>query len=859
MANYNVNITITGKDSASPAIGNVNSALSTLAGVAGGMALYNALRQTADGVMTIAKSSVGAAASMQTFRLSIETLAAREAVRKGLAENVTEALKEIGPAADDITEKLKNLSLVSPFTFQTIQDTFRTQMAFGQTADMSIKLTSAIMDTAAALGLSGEATDRLAYNFAQINSVGKLMAVDLRQLRMVGLDLADVMESQLNMSIEEVNAALETGKLTMKDVSEAFINYSEVNFAGAAQRLSLTAQGIQSSFEDLFYFLSTDLLGDALQTVTSYLQDFFFTARDLQASGYFAALGDEVDANVKRIMAVLEDMLGAKGPEEVIKKIGDAVVTASGKIADTLEWWNSLNDDVKSLIEHGVLFVALAPALVGAFSTLQTVVAASSTIMAFLSANAATATAIMGPLAIAVVGATQAWAKYKQIVENTKAGVNDATQGWQDFFDTMVENGDTPTEILDAYKKKQDEVNKVVADAPFYLKAYIRGKMDDIDTTTMLRVAITATSDSYAEYKQAMIDAGVGAGFLTEEQYNNIKNSHDLGLELDQTGINLDNYTEQEQAAANAAAELAAKQDLYKQGLDELKYIMSGAVTNEFTSYNQKVQDAKDKLAEVNAKIDELEGKWYLTPDQQTQLDDLKQQQSDLTGSFDTMATEHEKATARIIFDIMQTKLAMTDLDPLLQLQALEEFASQTGLVDVATAELNTATNALASQTNEQNIGNLSNAMRILYKAIEDGHISADEMNLALDVLNGKKIYTEFFETHNITYIPQYQMSSPGGRGSQLVVAPETSDATLLASSQALGGDYLVTRPTLFVAGDNGDERVTFTPQNGIGEDMNDGGNTFITMINRDRSSAALAMAYVDLARNKKLNHEIGR
>jgi hypothetical protein len=35
----------------------------------------------------------------------------------------------------------------------------------------------------------------------------------------------------------------------------------------------------------------------------------------------------------------------------------------------------------------------------------------------------------------------------------------------------------------------------------------------------------------------------------------------------------------------------------------------------------------------------------------------------------------------------------------------------------------------------------------------------------------------------------------------------------------AAGGDFLVTQPTLFLAGEAGPERATFTPQGGIGGD----------------------------------------
>ena len=46
-----------------------------------------------------------------------------------------------------------------------------------------------------------------------------------------------------------------------------------------------------------------------------------------------------------------------------------------------------------------------------------------------------------------------------------------------------------------------------------------------------------------------------------------------------------------------------------------------------------------------------------------------------------------------------------------------------------------------------------------------------------------------------------------------------TPNTSLPAVPMAAGGDFLVTQPTLFLAGEAGPERATFTPQGGIGGD----------------------------------------
>uniref|UniRef100_A0A6M3KPM1 Putative tail protein n=2 Tax=viral metagenome TaxID=1070528 RepID=A0A6M3KPM1_9ZZZZ len=214
--------------------------------------------------------------------------------------DIGEAMGLAAPKAAELLDKIRDLSLVSPFEYQTVVNTMRLQMAFGATADEAVPLTKALLDTAAGLGLSGEAADRLAYNFGQIRSVGQIMGVDMRQLRMVGLDLADVFRSQLGMSVEEVNKKLKQGKLTMEDVSNAFVQYAEENFGGASERMSKTFQGLKSSFKDLFFFAGADLLTPALEKVTEWLGGIFDKARGIIEDGSLKKagdiLGDIVDA-----------------------------------------------------------------------------------------------------------------------------------------------------------------------------------------------------------------------------------------------------------------------------------------------------------------------------------------------------------------------------------------------------------------------------------------------------------------------------------------------------------------------------------------------------------------------------------
>lgn len=204
-----------------------------------------------------------------------------------------DALTGAGPKAEELKNKLRDLSLISPFEFEMLANVMRANLAFGATTENVIPLTKAITDMGAGLGLTGEQFDRMSYNLAQALLAGDLTMQNLRQLRMVGLDLAEVFESELGMSIKEVDAALKSGKLTMEDVSASFMNYVENNFGGAAERLSKTWGGLQSSFADLKFFAGIDILGPGLEVLTEALGGLFDKGRELLEGGTFKKIGEE--------------------------------------------------------------------------------------------------------------------------------------------------------------------------------------------------------------------------------------------------------------------------------------------------------------------------------------------------------------------------------------------------------------------------------------------------------------------------------------------------------------------------------------------------------------------------------------
>jgi len=236
-----------------------------------------------------------------------------------------EALAQAAPKAQELLNYLRDLALVSPYTFPEVVDAMRFTMAMGASLEMAKRLTGAMITTASALGLNNEQFYRLYYNLAQAIQAGDLTAMNLRQLRNVGLDLSEVLQDRLGMSIEQVRDALKSGKLTAKDVGEAFIGYANTYFAGAAKRMAYSFTGLRSNFKDLLFFIGADMLGVAVDKASKWLGGLFDVLRGMVEEGYFKRLGEEIGNWLNPILERLTGLLQTlktEGIEGVLKKLG---------------------------------------------------------------------------------------------------------------------------------------------------------------------------------------------------------------------------------------------------------------------------------------------------------------------------------------------------------------------------------------------------------------------------------------------------------------------------------------------------------------------------------------------------------
>lgn len=264
--------------------------------------------------------------AIQDLELSLESLIAKEYINSGAAADMNEALTMTAYPVDELMVKIKELSIASPFEYKDVVGTLQMSMAFGQTAETAVQLTEAITNIGSVNKSIPGILQRLTYNFSQMNMVGKVSGRDIKDLAMIGLDLNKVIKDNLNMSVEELNSKLATGEMTMDAVNQAFIEFAKANYGGAAERAARTLGGLASTFNDIFFFLASDLFKPVVDRLTIALGSLLDMFMDFIGSGALQIVGAGFDVIAEEALKVISSLRGVGTTLYEVNEDGQEVV-----------------------------------------------------------------------------------------------------------------------------------------------------------------------------------------------------------------------------------------------------------------------------------------------------------------------------------------------------------------------------------------------------------------------------------------------------------------------------------------------------------------------------------------------------
>jgi len=269
-----------------------------------------------------------------------------------------------------------------------------------------------------------------------------------------------------------------------------------------------------------------------------------------------------------------------------------------------------------------------------------------------------------------------------------------------------------------------------------YNKEIIRSGLLTGDITKYTYDAAAALRDQYSSAELAQqgyieMDDGIyklnrDVRIFTEESLSALQRGMiDQASSTDEGARALKRYTQAGGELEGSLGDLTSKTKTFADMLGDvdtrlgiLKDIMGGAVGKE-------LQDFKEAQEANRAKAAELKEELAKVPEGTARWGEIKGQLDELNGEFAKNASEHEKATGRILFDIAAQQLAMDGLTKT-EVFALRSLAVEWGLMDEATA--NAVQNTLGAVLQLSEDQSLPNFRKNMSDAREEALRFGDEL-----------------------------------------------------------------------------------------------------------------------------------
>lgn len=148
--------------------------------------------------------------------------------------------------AKKLIQELDTFSLATPFQPKEIQQSAKTLLGFGRSAEVVLKDMELLGNASAATGADLQS---LAVVYGQVAGLGKLQGGDALQFVNQGLPIYKLLEDSLGKSTKELKVLQGQGKITFADLNEAFRKASAAGgrFEGALVKQSKTLAGLKST------------------------------------------------------------------------------------------------------------------------------------------------------------------------------------------------------------------------------------------------------------------------------------------------------------------------------------------------------------------------------------------------------------------------------------------------------------------------------------------------------------------------------------------------------------------------------------------------------------------------------------
>jgi tape measure domain-containing protein len=279
------------------------------------------LASTKSNVKTLAKFVTAGAVSIGVFL--------NEAGKFEQTSIAFETMLGSAEEAQALLQEMADFAAKTPFTLPGVESAAKQLLAVGIESDKMIGTLKALGDVSAGLSVP---LSRLALNFGQVKTQGKLTGRELRDFAIAGVPLADELAKQLNVSKAEVADLVSAGKIGFPEVEKAFISMTSEGgrFFDLMDKQSKSFFGIMSNILDVLILQAREIGKGLLPQAKALAKEFLAFLelnRDLiktRAVKFFKEVGKAIILTVKAVGAILSavfDITEAFGGLEKVVKL----------------------------------------------------------------------------------------------------------------------------------------------------------------------------------------------------------------------------------------------------------------------------------------------------------------------------------------------------------------------------------------------------------------------------------------------------------------------------------------------------------------------------------------------------------
>lgn len=319
-------------------VSSIGNALGNIAQIAMGIITAQVFNRIADGIGTMAQTAFEAATSFQMLRVRLQGLVAKDMRASDSTLTMADSLQQAKQGAQELFSWISVLSIKTPFTRDSLSNALSMSMAYGLNVDEAKKLTVAVGDFVAGMGLEQDKMQQVITALGRMQGTGRATGEMIAMLRDASVninDIFDIMATNTGKTTEELKKMQEQGILPASDFLQAFIDLSSKDFGGSMERMGATWQTVTSNIQDFIgSMIGIEAMGPALDTVTAQMGSALERLMQPDVQGFFRAVGSILSSFVNDALGMVPNMYtyGAN----LMTSFADGVIAGANMLLDVL-------------------------------------------------------------------------------------------------------------------------------------------------------------------------------------------------------------------------------------------------------------------------------------------------------------------------------------------------------------------------------------------------------------------------------------------------------------------------------------------------------------------------------------------